>query len=377
MVDYYKILGIPRNADSSTIKRAYHKMARKYHPDKNRDNPEDTTERFKQIKEAYEVLNDNERRRIYDLHGINGLKRANSGGGGNPFNNMFNQMFRGNPFGNFRMNMNMNVNMNKRRRGSNVVHTHFYTLEDLYKRVPLVLQYERMCICSNCKGLGVEDSRYINNCDKCGGQGMINKVIQLGPGMIQQSTTTCDKCRGEGKYITPGHNCKVCSGRKKVKKMEILKLDCPNDITNGSMATLSGRGNEEPDGITGNLEVHFREKPHAHFIRCKNNLLYKRDVSLGDALLGFKYEIKHLDGRVINIEECNILQNTSTYMIPGEGFNGGDLYIKYNIIFPKSLDEKEREILETIFPRGVEDERVSTRTVELRENIPTEIKEKL
>jgi len=379
MSDYYKILGINRNAKSSDIKKAYHKMARRYHPDKNRESGEDTTERFKQIKEAYETLSDGEKRGIYDKFGAEGLKRAStgrhpSGAPQHPFS-MFGSMFRGgNPFG-FHMNMNQRK---RQKRGSNINHIHYYTLEELYMRVPMCFTYKREVICEGCKGLGVEDSSYIKTCDRCNGIGMINRVVQLGPGMIQQSSSPCNVCRGSGKRITPGRECKMCGGKKKKMGRGEIKIDCPNDLCNGSRANISGHGNEEPDGITGDLEVQFLEKAHPYITRCKNHLLYKHDITLIEALCGFNLDFKHLDGRVLNIVETGPLKPDSCYIIPGEGLNGGDLYIRYNITYPETLTDSQRSTLESIFPRENKNksEGVTTETIR-RDTLPSEVREQI
>lgn len=377
MVDYYKILGISRGASANDIKKAYHKMARRYHPDKNPEKKEENTERFKQIKEAYEVLSDTERRKIYDRHGAEGLKRMNTGshpGHQSPFD-MFNQMFRRGPFGGF----NMNMNRRKRQvRGSNINHVHYYTLEDLYRRAPLVITYKREMICGKCKGLGVEDSTYIERCVNCNGNGMTTRVVQMGPGMIQQSSQVCNKCRGAGKRIVPGHECKVCGGLKKRINGDTVHLDCPNNLCNGARVVIPGRGNEEPDGITGDLEIQFREKPHPYIKRCVNHLLYVHEVDLGDALLGFKYNFKHLDGRILSVVENGPLNPNACYIIPGEGLNGGDLYIQYHIRFPKTLNEEQRRVLESVFPKssGESPKGITSNTIEIND-IPQEIKDNL
>ena len=373
-MDYYKILGIRRDANSDMIKKAYHKMARKYHPDKNPENKEKTTEMFKNIKEAYEVLSDPERRRVYNTGGVEGIKRMNSGASrpANPFN-MFNNMFRG---GGFNFSSNVNVKRSKPR-GSNVNHIHYYTLEDLYRRVPLVITYDREKICVTCKGLGVTDSKYIQKCETCGGKGMVHRVVQIGPGMIQQSTSTCGVCRGRGQRVEPGHDCGTCGGLKKCMGRENIRMNLPRDLCNGSRAVLAGHGNEIPDGITGDLEIQFREKPHSYITRCGNHLLYRLDVQLNDALLGFNHKFVHLDGRELCIVETGPLSPKSYYIIPGEGLNGGDLYIRYNIIFPREINDSQRSILESIFPRKTQNiEGVASSTIELNSEIPREIKEK-
>ena len=380
VVDYYKILGIGRDANNGSIKRAYHKMARRFHPDKNPDKKAENTERFKQVKEAYEVLSDEKRRSVYDNHGIDGLKRMEMGGNPsghsrNPFE-MFGSMFRGGPFGGF-PHMNMHMNRKKRQpRGSNINYIHYYTLEDLYNKTMLVINYEREKICVNCKGLGVNDSRYIKVCDMCNGNGMIHRVVQLGPGMIQQSMSICEKCNGNGKCIEPGHGCPVCGGLKKRMAKETVRLDPPGKLLNGTRAVMTGYGNEEPDGISGDLEIQFREKPHPYIKRCVNHLLYIHDVKLEDALLGFEYTFKHLDGRILQISENGPLKQNSYYIIPGEGLNGQDLYIKYNIKFPDTLTDSQRSILESIFPRSKLDDNSGIRINTVRmEQIPDEVRD--
>ncbi len=380
MVDYYKILGISRDSNNNSIKRAYHKMARKFHPDKNPDKKAENTERFKQIKEAYEVLSDEKRRKIYDNYGIDGLKRMEMGqnprgSSGNPFD-MFSQMFRGGPFGGF-PHMNMNMNHRKRKpRGSNINYVHYYTLEDLYNKAKIIINYEREKICENCKGLGVNDSRYIKVCEMCNGNGMINRVIQLGPGMIQQSMSICQKCNGDGKCIEPGHGCHVCGGLKKRMMKETVRLDPPGKLLNGTRAVMTGYGNEEPDGISGDLEIQFIEKSHSYIKRCVNHLLYVHDVKLEDALLGFEFNFKHLDGRILQINEKGPLCPDSHYIIPGEGLNGQDLYIKYNIKFPDTLTDSQRSILESIFPRSKLDDKsgIPINTVRMKQ-IPDEVRD--
>ena len=159
---------------------------------------------------------------------------------------------------------------------------------------------------------------------------------------------------------------------------QVINMDCPRNLHDGARAVLAGHGNEEPEGITGDLEIQFREEPHPYLIRCVNHLLYKLDIQLNDALLGFNHTIVHLDGRELNIVEAGPLNPTSYYIIPGEGLNGGDLYIRYNIIFPTHINDSQRSILESVFPRKEASviEGIPSSTIELNNEIQREIKEK-
>jgi len=232
--DYYQILGVERNSSQDEIKKAYRKLAMKYHPDKNKGNKE-AEEKFKSISSAYSVLSDEKQKNIYDQFGEEGL----NGAGFDPMGGMdptdfFSQVFRdfggggmGDPFGGFGFGGRQQPTHTQ-----DMSHTIRVKLEDVYKGVTKQLEFNKKIICSTCKGIGSPNKSAVKKCATCKGSGVETIVRQVGPGMIQQQNITCRSCKGAGESIPKDQICGTCSGKKTIKSPKKLDIEINTGINN-------------------------------------------------------------------------------------------------------------------------------------------------
>jgi len=248
--DYYKLLGLAKDADDRQIKKAYRSLSKKYHPDKNPDD-DSAHQKFVEIAEAYDVLSDKEVRKIYDQHGHEGVKQHKQGGRGpgqgghDPFD-LFNRFFGGG--GHFGQGQRRGQNMEVR------VHV---PLRDFYTGTDHEFRIEKQVICEKCEGSGSED-RQRDTCHKCHGQGMIVQKHMLAPGIFQQMQSQCDVCGGKGSTVK--HKCKVCGGARVVRAEEAFDLEIEKGMPKGVRVTYENEGDESPDWVAGDLVVHLMEK---------------------------------------------------------------------------------------------------------------------
>ncbi|KAG8144869.1 hypothetical protein E2320_013277 [Naja naja] len=257
---YYDTLGVKPNATSDEIKRAYRKLALKYHPDKNPSEGE----RFKLISQAYEVLSDPKRRDLYDQGGEQAIKEGSlSGGNFSSPMDIFDMFFGG------------AGRMNRERRGKNVVHQLSITLEDLYMGATRKLALQKNVICDKCKGYGGKKGA-VEKCPTCKGRGVQVLVQQIGPGMVQQIQTVCPDCKGQGERINPKDRCTNCNGNKVVREKKIIEIHIDKVANTGECMNKSVK-------------------------RRGNDLVMKMKIQLTEALCGFKKTIETLDDRVLLI----------------------------------------------------------------------------
>ncbi|KAJ1374707.1 DnaJ (Hsp40), sub A, member 4 [Parelaphostrongylus tenuis] len=267
---YYDVLGVQPNATDSELKKAYRKLALKYHPDKNPEGGE----QFKLISQAYEVLSDEKKRQIYDQGGEEALQGGGAGGAEfhNPFD-VFDMFFGG----------------GKRQQGRGVrptVHQMKVSLEQLYNGFSKKLKVTRTVICTDCNGLGGPPGS-VMKCPDCKGRGMIVKVMQLAPGMIQQVQSPCSACKGNGEMIPPKDRCKGCQGQKKRKVEEILEVHVEKGMKDGDKIMFEGRGDEDHNVPPGDIVIILDEKEHSNFFRKDDNLVMNIDIELVESLCGF------------------------------------------------------------------------------------------
>ena len=267
----YEILNVDRQASESQIKKAYHKLALKYHPDRNKDgNIKECEEKFKEISGAYEVLGDKDKREQYDKFGLDAVK----GSGGpdiNPFD-IFNNIFGGG--GGMGPGMGMGFGQADSpfnsffgggpRRPKNRIEKITVSLEDIYKKKTLKINYKKKCVCSSCNGSGGKYPSSTIICSSCEGKGRILKVVQIGPGMISQSTQTCYKCNGKGKSIKPDELCEECSGTKFVNKSNSVEITLNNDVKQGSKIVVENGGDEDINHIKSDL-IFVCDEPQDQF----------------------------------------------------------------------------------------------------------------
>ncbi|KAJ2625572.1 Type I HSP40 co-chaperone [Coemansia spiralis] len=347
----YDLLGVSPSDSDSDIKKAYRKMALKYHPDKNPD----AGEKFKEISHAYEILSDSEKREMYDRFGEEGLSREGGGMGGMDPNDLFAQFFGGGMFGGGGGGRRANAGP---RRGRDMVHALSVTLENLYKGKTSKLQVTKEIICPKCDGKGGKEGA-VKECGKCHGRGIEVVIRQMGP-MVQQIQQQCRGCGGAGEEIDPRHKCKECNGSKTIRQHKQLEVNIDRGMKDGQKILFQGEANQAPGVVPGDIVIVIDEKEHPRFKRRGDDLYYEADVDLITALAGGNIHIQHLDDRVLNVAILpgESIKPEETKMIEGQGMpsyrhhNMGNLFVKFNVRFPEPGWTSEEEIkkLEAILP---------------------------
>lgn len=345
--EFYDRLGVPPNASESDIKKAYRKMAIKYHPDKNPDDKE-AEEKFKQVAEAYEVLIDEEKRRLYDQFGEAGLKDR-GGFGGDP-TDIFSSFF---GFGGFGGGRSRGPQKTK-----DMVDVIECTLEELYNGTKRKKEITRNVLCKTCKGAGTKDGKKPPECSGCNGQGVKIQIRQLGPSTFQQMQMVCPDCNGEKTMARPENTCTACNGKKVLREKKTIEVEVDKGMMEDSKITFTGLSNESPDAIAGDVIFIIRELPHHVFKRGGRrpyDLMIEKDISLVDALCGFEFTIEHLDGRVLYVNNSDVIKPNDLKEIRDEGmpiksriWDKGSLFIRFNVVFPDKLGGEQIEKLKNL-----------------------------
>ena len=356
--DYYEVLGVDKSATADDIKRAYRKLAVKYHPDKNPGNKE-AEEKFKEAAEAYSVLSDSDKKMKYDQFGHAGVDGAGpdfSGGFGN-LNDILNDLFGGafgggfGGFGGFGGGFGGGQRRERVYRGRDIRVRVKLTLEEIAKGVEKEISIEKNVPCPDCGGRGARNSSDIKTCPACNGTGQVQRVVNS---FLGQTVTysTCQQCGGEGKIIS--NPCHTCNGTGLVRQRETIKVKIPAGVEAGMQMTVQGEGHAaKNNGINGDLLVVIEEQEHPDFRREGSNLLYTKVISVVDAMLGCEVEIPCLDGKQkIRVEPGT--QSGTVTRLRGKGlpsvnsYGTGDLYVKIAVWIPKKLTKEERALFESI-----------------------------
>jgi DnaJ family protein A protein 1 len=345
---FYDILGVTPSATESELKKAYRKLALKYHPDKNPNEGE----RFKLISQAYEVLSDANKRRIYDDGGEEALKEG--GGGGGAFHNPMDifDMFFGGHFG--------RGQQQRERRGRDAIHQMTVSLEQLYNGATKRLKVSRDTVCEKCEGRGGKEGS-VQNCAPCKGTGVQMRFHQLAPGMVQQTQSVCGECRGEGQIIPAKDRCKNCNGKKTLKMENVLEVHIDKGMRDGQKITFNGQGDQEPGVPPGDVIIILEETSHPVFTRKGPHLIMQMDLELVEALCGCTKWIETLDKRslLFTLLPGEVIKHQDRRVIHGEGmpqyknpFEKGDLIITFNVKFPPPnfLPAKKLSDLEKLLP---------------------------
>lgn len=305
-----------------------------HHPDRGGDE-----EKFKEITTAFEVLSDDEKRQIYDAEGEEGLREG--GGGPSDAHDIFNAMF-GGGFGGH--------GPRGPRKGENVVHSLSVTLEDLYNSKTSKLAIIRNRVCKGCSGKGASRAEGVSTCSTCHGQGVRVVLNQLGPGMVQQLQTRCNVCSGVGETILEQYKCKSCKGAKVTKERKVLEVYVAKGMQNGQKIVFTGEANENPGLVAGDVVVVLKQEQHSMFDRKGANLVYKKSISLVDALCGFKFAIKQLDGRelIVTVPTGTIINHGDIRSIPNEGMpiwkrpdDRGYMFVDFTVEFPDNMSSEQ------------------------------------
>ncbi|XP_059608429.1 dnaJ homolog subfamily A member 1 [Phlebotomus argentipes] len=342
---YYDILGVRPDASADDLKKAYRKLALKYHPDKNPNEGE----KFKQISQAYEVLSDAEKRSIYDEGGEAAIKKGGAGGGGFTSPMDLFDMFFGGGFGGGRR---------RERRGKDLVHQLSVTLEELYMGAVRKLALQKSVICDKCEGRGGKKGA-VEKCMTCRGTGVETKIQQVGPGIVQHFEHMCRSCHGQGELIAAKDRCKTCNGKKTVRERKILEVHVEKGMRDSQKIVFTGEGDQEPDLQPGDIVIVLDEKEHPVFKRSKDDLIMTMPLQLVEALCGFQKVIKTLDERdlVVTSLPGEVVKHEALKCVLGEGmpqyknpFEKGRLIIQFVVVFPDSVPRESIQTLEMSLP---------------------------
>merc|ERR1719495_2506807 len=336
-------------------KKAYRKLAMKYHPDKNPN----AGDKFKEISNAYEVLSNPEKRKIYDQGGEQAIKEGGSGGGGGFHSPMdiFDMFFGGgDPFG------RGGPRTRGPRRTKNLVHQLSVSLEDMYNGTVRKLALQKNVICDACDGVGGKPGCYVK-CLSCRGSGMQVRIQQIGPGMMQQIQSMCQECHGEGESVDPKLRCKKCNGKKVNRERKILEVHVDKGMEDGQKITFSEEGDQEPGLEPGDIIIVLDEKAHPVFKRNGSDLIMKMEISLTDALCGFRKTVRTLDDRILVVQTVRgeVVKNGDLKLVYSEGmptyrnpFEKGRLIVHFSVKFPESVEPSMAEELARVLPASEE-----------------------
>ena len=354
--DYYEVLGVQKNASQDEIKSQYRKLALKFHPDMNKS--PDAPEYFKEVSEAYAVLSDLEKRKIYDTYGHAGVDNRYTAEDifrgsrvnfedifGSGFESIFESIFGG---GGFRFG-GFDFGGFGRERGADLVYDTTITLEDVLKGKREEIELPREVDCENCKGSGCAPGTSLRTCSVCNGHGQVRTSRSSGFSTFV-TVQPCNTCRGQGKIIE--RPCSKCKGNGKQKATRIFSFEIPAGIETGEYR-IKGEGQTIPNGIHGDLIVRIKIKPHDKFKRDGADIFHDANISMMDATLGRTLVVPTLEGtEKISVEpgsQPNTIIKLKGKGLPRqEGRGRGDEYVRLVVNIPEKLDKHQRKLLEEL-----------------------------
>ena len=354
--DYYEVLGVQKNASQDEIKSQYRKLALKFHPDRNKS--PDAPEYFKEVSEAYAVLSDLEKRKIYDTYGHAGVDNRYSAEDifrgsrvnfedifGSGFESIFESIFGG---GGFRFG-GFDFGGFGRERGADLVYDTTITLEDVLKGKREEIELPREVDCENCKGSGCAPGTSLRKCSVCNGHGQVRTSRSSGFSTFV-TVQPCNTCRGQGKIIE--RPCSKCKGSGKQKATRIFSFEIPAGIETGEYR-IKGEGQVIQNGINGDLIVRIKVKPHDKFKRDGADIFYDENISMIDVTLGRTLAVPTLEGtEKISVEpgsQPNTMIKLKGKGLPRqEGKGRGDEYVRLVVNIPEKLDKHQRKLLEEL-----------------------------
>ena len=357
--DFYEVLGVSKSASAEEVKKAYRKVAMQYHPDRN---PGDkvSEEKFKEAAEAYEILNDSEKRSQYDRFGHNAFTGPGRGGGHNgagmnmddifsQFGDIFGDEGFGGFFGGGGGRRSSGTSRGRGIRGSNLRVKLKMNFEEIAKGANKTIKVKKHVKCSTCHGSGAKDKNGMTTCNGCGGSGQVRKVQNTFLGQMQ-TVTTCPTCSGEGTTIT--NKCSSCKGEGRVYGEETVIIDIPAGVQEGMQLSISGKGNAgERGGSPGDLIVLIEEEQHAQLHRDGLNVAFDLHISFPDAVFGTQVEVPTIDGKA-KIKIPPGTQSGKIFRLKGKGFpqvnsyEKGDQLIQVNVWTPQQVSGEEKDMLE-------------------------------
>ena len=351
--DYYEVLGVSKSADATEIKKAYRKLALKYHPDKNPGDKE-AEEKFKEAAEAYDVLSNEEKKRRYDQFGHAGVGGAGQGGfgGGMSMDDIFSQF--GDIFGSFGGfsgfgGFGGGRSARRVNRGTNLRVKVKMNLQEIATGIEKKIKVKKYVACQHCNGTGAKDGKSYSTCSTCKGSGQVTRLQNTILGAMQ-TTSTCPTCEGEGKIIN--EKCTFCNGEGVLMSEEVISINIPAGVGEGMQLSLSGKGNAaRRGGVNGDLIVLIEEEEHPELVRDGNDLLYNVFIGYPEAVLGETVEIPTIEGKVkVKIEAGTqpgkILRLRGKGLPDVNGYGKGDLLAKVNVWIPKNLSKDEKKLVE-------------------------------
>ena len=357
--DYYEVLGVDKNASEDDIKKAYRKIAIKYHPDRNPGNKE-AEEKFKEAAEAYDVLHDPQKRQQYDQFGFDGPMGGGFGGfssGGFSMDDifsMFGDVFGGRSgFGGFG-GFGGGSGQKPQYRGSDLRLKVRLNLQEVASGVTKKFKVRKDVQCTHCHGTGTEDGSGTETCPTCHGSGVVTRTTQSFFGMMQ-TQSVCPTCGGEGTVIK--NKCHHCHGEGIVKGEEVVEIKIPAGVAEGMVVNVPGKGNAgKHNGVTGNIQVFIEEEPNETFVRDGNDVIYNLLLDFPTAALGGTVDIPTIEGTKAKIKIESGTQPGKTLRLRGKGLPAvqgyghgtGDLVVNISVYVPKTLSRSEKEALENM-----------------------------
>lgn len=361
--DYYNILGVDKKASKEEIKKAFHKMAHKYHPDKNGGDDK----KFKEVNEAYQVLSDDGKRSRYDQFGsADGPMGGGAYGGQGGFGGFEGFDFSG--FGGNAQGFDMGDlgdifgdffgggmrSSKKSKRGRDIQIGLELTFEESVFGVEKKVSINKQSICNICKGTGAKVGTKMNNCKTCNGNGQIKEVKRSILGSFQ-TTRVCESCHGSGKI--PSEKCSTCSGAGVYRQKVDIDIKIPAGVDDGEMLRMNGTGEDILGGQSGDLYIKVSVLPHKIFKRDGINLTMDLPIKLTDALLGMTYELETLEGKKVEVKIPEGINHQELLRVKGKGVPSGhtrgDIIIRIILKMPTRLSKKEKELVEELKKEGI------------------------
>ncbi|KAF8281491.1 heat shock protein DNAJ [Trypanosoma cruzi cruzi] len=342
--DFYEVLGLGKERDDASerdIKSAWRKLSKKHHPDLA---GESQREVYQRIQRAYEVLGDRKKRKVYDILGLDGVKKIEQPQDQQQQQHMhsFFSFFGGG-------HQQQQVD-----RGKNEDLVLLVPLEDVYSGAAHTVKLSKTKICRTCRGTGARSKDHLVRCPHCNGEGRVLRRVQLAPGFIQQMEQPCAHCNGQGVFIS--EKCLMCKGKKTVRSTSSISIDIEQGIPDGHVLTYELEADQQPNQVPGDVLFTVVTASHPRFTRSDNDLTVTVVLTLKEALLGFSKSLTHLDGHVVELEQSGVTQHGERRKIAGEGMpkhhvpsERGDLHIIFEVEVPSLLTKAQKEALERAF----------------------------
>ena len=357
--DYYEVLGVSKTATDDEIKKAYRKIAIKYHPDRNPGNKE-AEEKFKEAAEAYDVLHDQQKRQQYDQFGFNAPGGGFGDGGGfssmDDIFSMFGDIFGGHGGGSFGGFGGFGGGGGARRkpqyRGADLRMKVSLTLQEVLTGTTKKFKVKKDVACQHCHGTGAEAGSGSETCPTCHGSGVVSRTVRTMLGMMQ-TQSECPTCHGEGTVIK--NKCTECGGTGVVKGEEVVEVKIPAGVAEGMVVNVPGKGNAgQHNGISGDIQVYITEEPNDTFVRDGNDVIYNLLLDFPTVVLGGEVEIPTIDGGKVKIKvepgtqpgKTLRLRGKGLPSVPGYGNGTGDLVVNISVYVPKTLSSDEKKAIE-------------------------------